>query len=1189
MKNALALALFAVIGAAHALPNANQPVYALVELNQKPTAVSYHEQMVARGQSAASSAGISQLSVVRSEQAAFDVTLAAANLSGMQEIYRVQRVFNGILYLTPSDNVARLRALPGVKAVHLIQPKVVNNAHSIPFIGANQIWANPGLNLHGENIRVGIIDTGIDYTHANFGGPGTVAAFKAVNPNTLPATGFPSAKVVGGLDFAGANYDASNPALATPHPDPNPIDETGHGSHVSGTVGGYGVTAAGATYAGPYDLSLDPTTLRIGPGAAPKVSLYALKVFGDISGSTSLDTLALEWALDPNQDGNLSDHLDAVNLSLGSPYGSSVATDATIFTNAVQAGMVVVAAAGNESDVYFVTGSPASTPAVISVAATSIGDYPGLKVTAPASLAGVKQAGSSVFSPPAVPAKSGNLVLAMDSAGGGSLGCDNPDGGSAFSNAGVIAGHFAVILRGTCSFKTKVLNAQIAGASGVLIVNNRAGPPVGMGDDPTIATPITIPAYMASQADGQAMIAALGSVVSVTFDDSLAYVAVSEQDEVASFTSRGPSRAEYQVLLKPDIAAPGLNIVSTGFGTGNLSANFSGTSMATPLTTGVLALLIQEHNKAWTPAQLKALIMNTADHDTYVDPSTTTGRPRVSAGRAGAGRIDAAAASKSSVIAFDNDHPDRVSVSFATLDVTSQTTEARTIGVNNFGSADVTYNASVDAVVTAPGTSVSVGAASVVAPADGGTGTLALSLAADPAAMTRAHDGTVQEVDGTLGGNTGQPRAWLSETSGYVVLTPSAADAGPVLRVPYYAALNAASQMNSVGQVSTHGAPSGTANVVLNGTPVNTLSVADAGAPFGVISLVTPFELVYSAPQGQLAETNFVNIQHVGVASNYPDQQSLANAEIYFAVSTYGLWASPSEATFQINIKAAGSPTWQWALFNSDLGTAGTQTGTVTGTDVQMSFLLPQPQGAATPSPQDFVNGIPANVYFTPTFLTDSIVLPVFAGSLGLTDNASGIDFQVVTFSTQSNTNVDASPILHFDLKKPGVSSKFDQSLTGLSVDAGVPPVWTDKPGNIPIAYDNTQMTQNPTSGVLLIHHNNGFGARGEAMALVKAQELMTVVSVAPGAQCATGGEQVNTGFDDNNNGVLDPSEITNTYYVCNGTKGDAGATGPAGPAGPAGPQGPAGPKGGCGVAGGATSFMALLGLLGLIRRRRRA
>src|SRR5262249_51392784 len=158
---------------------------------------------------------------------------------------------------------------PGVKAVHLVTPKVPDNAHTIPFIGVQQLWANAGLPVHGEGIKVGVIDTGIDYTHANFGGPGTGAAFNAHNPNNIEAGSFPTAKVVGGTDFAGATYDAANAATAIPTPDPDPIDRSGHGSHVAGTLAGLGVTNAGATYTGSYDLSLDPTTLRIGPGGAP--------------------------------------------------------------------------------------------------------------------------------------------------------------------------------------------------------------------------------------------------------------------------------------------------------------------------------------------------------------------------------------------------------------------------------------------------------------------------------------------------------------------------------------------------------------------------------------------------------------------------------------------------------------------------------------------------------------------------------------------------------------------------------------------------------------------------------------------------------------------------------------------------------------------------------------------------------
>src|SRR3712207_3673466 len=166
---------------------------------------------------------------------------------------------------------------------------------------------------------------------------------------------FPSAKVVGGVDFVGDAYDADTPG-SVPVPDPNPLDCNGHGTHVAGTAAGYGVNTDGTTFRGDY-ASLDPFSLRIGPGMAPNAKLYALKVFG-CEGTTDATIPAIEWAVDPNGDGSPADHLDVINVSLGSDFGLADTAEAMAVDEAVQAGVLAVLSAGNAGDVYDVGGSP---------------------------------------------------------------------------------------------------------------------------------------------------------------------------------------------------------------------------------------------------------------------------------------------------------------------------------------------------------------------------------------------------------------------------------------------------------------------------------------------------------------------------------------------------------------------------------------------------------------------------------------------------------------------------------------------------------------------------------------------------------------------------------------------------------------------------------------------------------------
>src|SRR5467141_2051761 len=213
-----------------------------------------------------------------------------------------QAAYNGIKVRIAHDRVNELAALPGVVAVRPLQLMNPDNVRGVPLIGAPAVWQSLG--LHGEGVKIAIIDTGIDYTHANFGGPGTAAAFAAAFANSsLPADpsmfGPDAPKVKGGTDLVGDAYTGLN----TEVPDPNPLDCNGHGSHTAGTAAGFGVTSAGATYTGPYDASTFSGSFNVGPGVAPLADLYSVRVFG-CSGFTSSQNVvtAIEWAVDHDMD-----------------------------------------------------------------------------------------------------------------------------------------------------------------------------------------------------------------------------------------------------------------------------------------------------------------------------------------------------------------------------------------------------------------------------------------------------------------------------------------------------------------------------------------------------------------------------------------------------------------------------------------------------------------------------------------------------------------------------------------------------------------------------------------------------------------------------------------------------------------------------------------------------------------------
>nr|MBA2383453.1 S8 family serine peptidase [Actinomycetota bacterium] len=279
-----------------------------------------------------------------------------------------QLAYNGIKVLIDPRKASDLEQLPGVEAVRRIQKMEPDNVRGVPYIGAPAVWDGVA-GLHGEGIKVAIIDTGIDYTHANFEGPGTVAAYTAENAaDTLPPNplwfGPAAPRIKGGIDLVGDAYNASapdgSPALI-PQPDPNPLDCHGHGSHVAGSAGGSGVLSTGAAYTGSYDAAtISANNWRIAPGAAPESHLYAIRVFGCV-GSTDVTVDAIEWAV--------ANDMDVINMSLGSSFGKRDDPSAVASTNAAIAGVIVVISAGNSGPNQYITGSPSTAEGAISTAA----------------------------------------------------------------------------------------------------------------------------------------------------------------------------------------------------------------------------------------------------------------------------------------------------------------------------------------------------------------------------------------------------------------------------------------------------------------------------------------------------------------------------------------------------------------------------------------------------------------------------------------------------------------------------------------------------------------------------------------------------------------------------------------------------------------------------------------------------
>ncbi|WP_104991680.1 S8 family serine peptidase [Deinococcus sp. NW-56] len=515
---------------------------------------------------------------IRSQQADFRLRAAQAGLK-LQEFASYQRLFNGLSVVASAEEANRMARLPGVVNVFPVvkierpvtelgeEPSVPQVQTAATMTGASILRDEMGIT--GKNVKVAIMDTGIDYDHPAFQG-----------------------RVITGYDFVGDAFGVNG--NFTPVPDENADDCGGHGTHVAGIVG-----------------ANDPTNGF--KGVAPDVMFGAYKVFG-CEGSTSADIMiqAMERAE--------ADGMQVLNMSIGSSFQWPEYPTAKAASALAKRGVIVTVSAGNSgTDGQFATGAPSLGANVIAVASVDNAKLEMDYLT-------VSTDGARVAYTVATGAPNPSTGLNLEvTRGPGVTNTAAADG--CFVNGvnpfapNSLAGKAVLIRRGTCAFREKALNAQAAGARAVLLYNNAPGVL-----SPTVAPSaandnqvIEIPVVGLSDVDG----ARIGNQISsgaaprVTFTGQRALFDNPTGGTLSSFTSYGTSP---DLDLKPDVAAPGGLIKSTYPLTKEATgyAVLSGTSMAAPHVAGVAALLLERYPRlGQIDGEARRLLQNTAKPSNY--------------------------------------------------------------------------------------------------------------------------------------------------------------------------------------------------------------------------------------------------------------------------------------------------------------------------------------------------------------------------------------------------------------------------------------------------------------------------------------------------------------------------------------------------------------------------------------------
>lgn len=517
-------------------------------------------------------------------------------VGGAEKIYDYHYALNGFSALLTPAQAAALKSRDDVQQVWLDeirQPTTNSTPDYLELSGAGGVWETYG---KGEDVIVGIIDTGISPEHpsfsdqTNFSNATGSSGKRTLSYGAAPADWYGSCvsgeqwsqddcnnKLIGASWYV-KGFSAHGASGITPDQMYSARDTNGHGSHTAGTAAG-------------NEGVLNTINGEAVSGIAPRARIAAYKVcwIGGCAGSDS--AAAIDQAV--------ADGVDVINFSIGGDSTVFAGPDDIAFLFAANAGVYVATSNGNDGPDAQTTGTPAGVPWITSVGATQDNEVVALslQVDAPASIAGgyigLEGAGDVQFTD--IGDISGPIVSATPH-----------NGCSPLSNGGDISGNIALVIRGACAFTDKYNNAAAAGATAIVVYNDGASSsrvaPIIMSAPGT-----TIPGIMISNPDG--------ALINTTADASGLVgpgTQVSQDNRIAGFSSRGPNGGALDVI-KPDVSAPGVSIIAAGAGA-NSFIRISGTSMASPHVAGAFALLKEAHPD-WSAAMAKSALMTSGRQD----------------------------------------------------------------------------------------------------------------------------------------------------------------------------------------------------------------------------------------------------------------------------------------------------------------------------------------------------------------------------------------------------------------------------------------------------------------------------------------------------------------------------------------------------------------------------------------------